>query len=352
MSIEHKLGIKASPTAVMALGDVDGAVGFLIGEENRGIEMMFTMMNNARLAVGLEGVGIADRAYQQARSYALERVQGRMLGGTDPDPVAIAHHPDVQRMVLTMKAQSEAARALAYFTASALDIARRHPDPETRRERQRLVDLLTPVVKGWSTDIGIDVANTGIQVNGGMGYIEESGVPQFLRDSRIAAIYEGTNGIQALDLVGRKVAGDGARSLRQLIVTIVADDAALAAIEDEDVSAIRSRLRAAVGNLEAATDWLLEVYPADPRRAVAGAVFYMHLLGCVAGGWLMAKAAAKAHSGLRNSEHAVPRGQAEDRALLCRYHPRRQRSAARQVHRRRQRAAQPRPGAVPLKSSS
>ena len=147
VSIEHKLGIKASPTAVMALGDVDGAVGFLIGEENRGLEMMFTMMNNARLAVGLEGVGIADRAYQQARSYAFERVQGRMLGGTDPNPVAIAHHPDVQRMVLTMKAQTEAARALAYFTASALDVARRHPDPETRRERQRLVDLLTPVVK-------------------------------------------------------------------------------------------------------------------------------------------------------------------------------------------------------------
>ena len=212
VSIENKMGIKATPTAVMSLGDDSGAIGFLIGEENRGLELMFTMMNNARLAVGLEGVGIADRAFQQARSYAFERVQGRQLGNDDPDAVPIVRHPDVQRMLLTMKSQTEAARALAYFTAAVLDMARRHPDDDARRQHQQLVDLLTPVVKAWCTDIGIHVANTAIQVQGGTGYIEESGAPQFLRDSRITAIYEGTNGIQALDLVGRKVAREGGGS--------------------------------------------------------------------------------------------------------------------------------------------
>ncbi|HRK96247.1 MAG TPA: acyl-CoA dehydrogenase family protein, partial [Rhodospirillales bacterium] len=205
VSLEHKLGINGSPTAVMAYGDNEGALGFLVGEENRGLELMFTMMNTARLAVGLEGIGIAERAYQDARAYALERVQGRAIGNDDPSPVPIAHHPDVQRMLMSMKSQTEAGRALAYAAAADTDIAERHPDPEVRRRHQRMVDLLTPVVKAWSTDVGIEVASTAIQVYGGMGYIEESGVAQHLRDARIAAIYEGTNGIQAADLACRKV---------------------------------------------------------------------------------------------------------------------------------------------------
>ena len=245
----------------MSFGDDRGAIGFLIGEENRGLDLMFTMMNNARLAVGLEGVGIADRAFQQARSYAFERIQGRQLGGDDPDAVAIVRHPDVQRMLLTMKSQTEAARALAYYTAAALDAARRHPDEETRLQRQRLVDLLTPVVKAWCTDIGIDVADTGIQVHGGIGYIEESGVPQFLRDARVAAIYEGTNGIQAMDLVGRKVAGDNGVAVRELIAAISSADADLATVGGPDIQAICARLRHAAADLTAATTWLLNTYP-------------------------------------------------------------------------------------------
>jgi alkylation response protein AidB-like acyl-CoA dehydrogenase len=301
VSIEHKLGINASPTTLMSFGDDRGAVGFLIGEENRGLDLMFTMMNNARLAVGLEGVGIADRAFQQARGYAFERIQGRRLGGTDPDAVAIVHHPDVQRMLLTMKSQTEAARALAYYTAATLDAARRHPDEETRCRRQRLVDLLTPVVKAWCTDVGIDVADTAIQVHGGIGYIEESGVPQLLRDARIAAIYEGTNGIQAMDLVGRKVAGDDGWAVRELVATIFSADTELAAIGDADVQAIRPRLRGAAADLAAATDWLLATYPRDPRRVAAGAVLYLRLLGNVTAGWLMTTAASRAAARLARS---------------------------------------------------
>ena len=308
VSIEHKLGINASPTAVMSLGDDGGAVGFLIGEENRGLGLMFTMMNNARLAVGLEGIGVADRAFQQARRYAFERVQGRQLGGEDPQAVAIVSHPDVQRMLLTMKSQTEAARALTYFTAAAVDTARRHADEETRRRRQLLVDLLTPVIKAWCTDIGIDVADCGIQVHGGMGYIEESGVPQLLRDARIAAIYEGTNGIQALDLVGRKVAGDGGAAVRDLIAVMVSADADLAKVGDADVQAIRGRLARAVADLTGATDWLLENYPGEPKRVSTGAVFYLRLLGNVVGGCLMAAAAAKAATQLAEA--------AGDRAFL------------------------------------
>jgi alkylation response protein AidB-like acyl-CoA dehydrogenase len=304
LSIENKMGIKASPTAVMSLGDDCGAIGFLIGEENRGLNLMFTMMNNVRLAVGVEGVGIADRAFQQARSYAFERVQGRQLGSDHPEAVAIIRHPDVQRMLLTMKSQTEAARALAYFTAAVLDTARRHPDDDTRRWHQQLVDLLTPVVKAWCTDIGIHVVNTGIQVQGGTGYMEESGAPQFLRDSRITAIYEGTNGIQAMDLVGRKVARDGGVAVRALTDVILSADRDLAAVGNADIQVIRGSLALAVADLTNATDWLIDTYPLNPSRAAAGAVFYLRLLGNVVSGWLMAKAAAKAAEQLkRGSDH-------------------------------------------------
>jgi hypothetical protein len=291
VSIEHKLGINASPTAVMSFGDDDGAIGYLVGEENRGLEHMFLMMNNARLAVGLEGVGIAERAYQQARDYARERVQSALIGGDDPSPVTIVHHPDVQRMLMTMKSQTEAARALAYYVAASLDIARRHPDPEIRSDRQSLADLLTPVVKAWCSDIGIEVANIGIQVHGGMGYIEESGAPQHLRDARIAAIYEGTNGIQANDLVGRKVARDRGAAATAFIAKVRRLDHDLGEVKGEDVAAIRAHLRRAVQDLAEATDWLLETFAGNPRRVAAGAAHYLKLTGIVAGGWLMAKAA-------------------------------------------------------------
>ncbi len=302
VSIEHKLGINGSPTAVMSFGDDGGAIGYLVGEENRGLDLMFMMMNNARLAVGLEGVGIADRAYQQARDYAADRVQGRMLGSDDPSPVTIVHHPEVQRMLLSMKCQTEAARALTYFVAGNLDLGKHHPDAETAARHRALVDLMTPVVKAWSTDIGIEVANTGIQVHGGMGYIEESGAPQHLRDARIAAIYEGTNGIQAIDLVGRKVARENGATVTALIARIRGFDAELGRTPGEDVAAIRVQLRAAVQNLADSTDWLLKSYPEDPRRVTAGAAHYLRLLGIVAGGWLMAKAAVIAERRLASGD--------------------------------------------------
>ena len=291
VSIEHKLGIHASPTAVMSYGDGDGAVGYLVGEENRGIECMFTMMNAARLGVGLEGVAIAERAYQQARAFALERIQGRALGGGDADPVAIVHHPDVRRMLLSMRAQTEAVRALAYFVAACLDMAKRHQNEKVRRQRQTLVDLLTPVVKAWSTDTGIEVANTGIQVHGGMGYVEETGAAQHLRDGRIAAIYEGTNGIQANDLVGRKVARDKGAGANAFIAMVRELDRELAAAQGDDIAAIRTRLAGGADALAGATRWLVETYPSDPRSVAAGAVHYLRLLGIVAGGWMMARAA-------------------------------------------------------------
>ena len=301
VSLEHKLGINGSPTAVMSYGDNEGALGFLVGEENRGLELMFTMMNAARLAVGLEGIGIAERAYQDAKAYALERVQGRDIGNDDPSPVPIAHHPDVQRMLMSMKSQTEAGRALAYAVAADADLAERHPDAQVRRRHQRMVDLLTPVVKAWSTDVGIEVASTAIQVYGGMGYIEESGVAQHLRDVRIAAIYEGTNGIQAADLAGRKVARDEGAAVRELIAELRAVEAELAA-GGEALVAIRRWLRTGLEDLGAATDWLVATYPAHPRRVAAVAAHYLRLMGIVAGGGLMAKAASKAARHLASGE--------------------------------------------------
>ena len=276
-SLEHKLGIKASPTAVMLFGESDGAVGYLVGEENRGLEYMFTMMNNARLIVGLEGVAIAERAYQRARAFAAERLQGRHPQ-TGEAPAAIIHHADVKRMLLSMRAQTEAARALTYWVAAKLDVAQRHPDADTAARAQSYVDLLTPVVKAWSTDIGVDVADTGVQVHGGMGFIEETGATQHLRDARIAPIYEGTNCIQALDLAGRKVGKDEGRTMLSLI------DEMRASIDG--MSTKHGRLTAAVDALEDATRWICETYRTDPVSASACAVPYLRLTGIAVGGWL------------------------------------------------------------------
>ncbi len=298
VSIEHKLGIHASPTAVMALGDNDGAIGYLVGEENHGLAYMFTMMNTERLAVGLEGVGISERAYQQARAYALDRVQSRKLGGDSPDPVAIIEHPDIRRMLLSMKSQTEATRGLAYFVAGQLDISERHADDETRRRAAALVDLLTPVVKAWSSDTGIEVASTGIQVHGGMGFIEESGAPQYYRDARVASIYEGTNGIQANDLVGRKVGRENGETAAALIAEMRALDEALAASDHADIAVIRKALSASIDALEAATTWIAETWRNDPAAVAAGAVPYLRLLGLTVGGWMMARAALAAEAQL------------------------------------------------------
>jgi alkylation response protein AidB-like acyl-CoA dehydrogenase len=298
-SLEHKLGIHASPTAVMAYGDNGGAIGYLVGEENKGLQYMFTMMNNARLAVGLQGVAIAERATQQAVSYARERVQSRDVAGGDAAPVTIIHHPDVRRMLLTMRALTEASRALAYLAAASLDIAKRHPDIEARKARQAMVDLLIPVVKGWSTEVGSEVAAIGVQVHGGMGYIEETGAAQFMRDAKIAEIYEGTNGIQANDLIGRKLTRDGGATAKAFIARMRDIDPALEAAGPA-LAGLRTSLSAGVTALDNATDWILERQKGDPRDAAAGAVPFMRLWGTVAGGWLLARGALAAAAELQS----------------------------------------------------
>ncbi|MDE0384697.1 MAG: acyl-CoA dehydrogenase [Defluviicoccus sp.] len=288
-ALEHKLGIHASPTAVMSYGDDEGAVGYLVGEENRGMKYMFTMMNNARLGVGREGLAMAERAFQQAREYAAGRVQGRALADPAAGPVAIVRHPDVQRMLMTMKAEIEAMRALSYSVAADLDVAGRHEDPGIRARRQARVDLLVPVVKAWCSDTGVAVASEAVQVHGGAGFIEETGAAQHYRDSRIAPIYEGTNGIQALDLVRRKILGDRGAALEDLM----AEMGALAQAAGSAATApILEALAGALAELREASDWLL----ADraPATAAAAATPYLALLGTVAGGWLLARSAVVA----------------------------------------------------------
>ena len=301
VSLERKLGINASPTCVMAYGDNDGAIGYLVGEENRGIEYMFTMMNNARLSVGLQGVAIAERAYQQALDFARTRVQGRAMGN-GAAAATIIHHPDVRRMLLGMKAQIEAGRALTYYAAAALDTAQRHPDADNRKAAQALVDLLTPVVKAWCTDLGCEVASTGVQIHGGMGFVEETGAAQHLRDARIAPIYEGTNGIQAADLVFRKVARDGGQSAGQFLDQVAALDERLASSGEEDIAAIRTNLADGLDALRAATDWVAATAKSDPTGAAAGSAHYLRMFGLVAGGFMMAQAALEASESMAAGE--------------------------------------------------
>ena len=293
VSIEHKLGIHASPTCVLAYGDQKGAIGYLVGEENRGLEYMFTMMNHARLAVGVEGVAVGERAYQHALEYARTRVQGRAIGQRSGDRVTIIHHPDVRRMLMSMRAQNEAMRALAYFAAATLDKARHHPDAAEKRRSHALLDLLTPIVKGWCTEQGVEVASTGIQVHGGMGFVEETGATQYLRDARITTIYEGTTGIQANDLIGRKVAHEKGATALAVIGAMRGIDARLAS-RGESLASLRVNFKDAVDGLEGATRWLVETYPRNAHAAAAVAVPYLKLFGTVAGGWMMARAALAA----------------------------------------------------------
>ena len=307
-SIEHKMGIHGSPTCVMAFGDDGGATGFVMGEPNRGIEYMFVMMNAARLGVGLEGVSISERAYQHALVWARERVQGRPVTkvpaslGVSPKAVPIIYHPDVKRMLLTMRAYAEATRALAYYAASCLDIAERSTDEKQKRFNQSLVDLLIPIVKGWSTEAGIEVTSLGIQVHGGMGYVEETGAAQYYRDARISAIYEGTTGIQANDLVGRKVGREGGQTALALIAEMEKLPAQLLALNDVNLKAVATQLTSGVAAAKRATEWIATMFPNNQAAVFAGAVHYLKLMGTVTGGWMMARAALAAANQIKAGE--------------------------------------------------
>lgn len=300
VSIEHKLGIHASPTCVMAFGDHGGAVGTLVGKANEGLKYMFIMMNAARYAVGLEGLALSERAYQQALGYARERVQGRAIEGS-ASPVAIVNHPDIRRMLMTMKAQIEAMRALAYVVAAAHDTAFHHPDESARKQNQAFVDLMIPVVKGWLTETGNEIAYLGVQVHGGMGFIEETGAAQHLRDARITTIYEGTTGIQANDLIGRKLAREGGATLKAVVgmmqQTIADLDKAGA-----ELTVVKNSLVIGVAAVAEAGTYVATQYATDVRAVAVGAVPFLKLMGIVSGGWMMAKAALVAWEKIQSGE--------------------------------------------------
>jgi 3-(methylthio)propanoyl-CoA dehydrogenase len=270
----------------------EDAIGWRIGEENRGLECMFTMMNNARLNIGVQGLAIAERACQQARDFAHTRVQGRPIGAAArADALPIIHHPDVKRMLLWMRAATEAMRALAYYTAAMMDRGRHHPEAAQRVAAQRRAELLTPVVKAWCTDLGVVVASTGIQVHGGMGYVEETGAAQYLRDARIGPIYEGTNGIQANDLVGRKLERDHGEAAGALATEIGETVTALRQAGSADLTVIAAALHQGLTAFESANSYLVE---ANAAEAAAGSSPYLTLLGTVAAGWLMGRQALAA----------------------------------------------------------
>ncbi|MDQ1356662.1 MAG: 3-(methylsulfanyl)propanoyl-CoA dehydrogenase [Acidimicrobiaceae bacterium] len=312
VSIEHKLGIHASPTCVMSYGDNGGAVGYLVGEANAGMRYMFHMMNVARLSVGLEGLAIAERAYQASRLYAQQRRQGRAVGAPATVSSPIVEHPDVRRMLLTMKAQTEAMRCLLYTNAAAMDRARHGADADERQASQELVDLLTPICKGWCTDVGVSVTSLAIQVHGGMGYVEETGVAQYYRDSRIAPIYEGTNGIQAIDLVMRKLPLRGGGVVKSLLGDM---DSVVGELAEAgpDLDPIRVGLGNGIEVLRQASAWLLGRVASEPNDALAGATPYLELFGLVAGGWLLARSALAAHRQLA----ANAGGGADDEEFLA-----------------------------------
>ena len=307
-SVEHKLGIHASPTCTMIYGDEGGALGWLVGEENKGLACMFTMMNNARLNVGIQGVSIADRAYQQALLFAQDRRQGRPLGQkTSPgvrsgEMSPIIEHPDVKRMLLEMRTKTAAARAICYATANAIDRSHRAGDAAAKKAALEEANLLIPVAKAFSTDIGVEVASTGVQVHGGMGFIEETGAAQHLRDARIATIYEGTNGIQAIDLVARKLAQSGGETVKIAITGYRQAAEALGTVNEPGFARAGAMLNDAIDALERSTDWLLKTLPDSPADALAGATPYLRLFGVTAGGAYLAKSALAARVALAAGE--------------------------------------------------
>ena len=305
VSIEHKLGIKASPTAVLQFGDKGGAVGYLVGQENRGLEYMFVMMNAARYAVGVQGIAIAERAYQKAAGFARERVQSRPVDGSLPGSGPIVHHPDVRRMLMTMRSLTEGCRALALTSAAAYDAAHKHPDPQVRKDNQAWYEFMVPLVKGYSTEMSLEVTNLGVQVHGGMGFIEETGAAQYYRDAKILTIYEGTSAIQANDLVGRKTLRDGGTTARAVAARVAATEAELAARTSEAARAMHRRLAAARAAFDEVVGFVVDNARARPNAVFAGSVPYMMLAGNLVAGWQMARALCVAEDRLAAGEDAA-----------------------------------------------
>ena len=289
VSIEHKLGIKASPTAVLQFGDHGGATGYLVGEENHGLEYMFVMMNAARFAVGMQGIAVAERAYQKAVQYAKDRVQSRDLAGS-PGPVAIIHQPDVKRMLMTMRSYIEGSRALAYYAAAAYDAQHASPNEVSARENQELYEFLVPIVKGFSTEMSIDVASLGVQVHGGMGFIEETGAAQYYRDARILTIYEGTTAIQANDLIGRKTVRDGGAVAKGIAQKILQTEKDLAASGSADAKAVLKQLSPAREAFETSVTYIVTHAKTDIKAVYAGSFAYLRLCGLLFSAWQMARA--------------------------------------------------------------
>jgi alkylation response protein AidB-like acyl-CoA dehydrogenase len=303
VSIEHKLGIHASPTCVLAFGEKDGAIGYLVGKANHGLEYMFIMMNAARLSVGLEGYAVGERSYQRAAEYARTRVQGKPPVAQGDGPVSIIHHPDIKRMLLTMKSTTEACRAVSMYTAYQLDIAGHHPDEKQRALAQARGDLLIPIIKGWCTETGNQIAGVGVQVHGGMGFIEETGAAQYVRDVRITTIYEGTTGIQSNDLIGRKIGRDGGAAMNLLLTDMARELEELQAT-DPATAATRKAALEAVGLLQDSTQALVKALGSRPDAAMAVSVPYLMLCGYVMGGWLLARSSAIAANNLQGPERS------------------------------------------------
>jgi len=290
VSIEHKMGIKASPTAVLQYGDHGGAVGYLVGQENRGLEYMFIMMNSARYAVGMQGIAIAERAYQHAVAYAKDRVQSRPVDGSMNASAPIIHHPDVKRMLMTMRAYTEGCRAMASVAAAAYDAAHHHPDAEARKQNQAFYEFMVPLVKGYSTEMSLEVTSLGVQVHGGMGFIEETGAAQYYRDAKILTIYEGTTAIQANDLVGRKTARDGGQTARAIAAQIEKTEAELAKSDSSAAAAaVLKRLKAAREAFVQVVDFVAGQTKASPNAVFAGSVPYLMLAGNLVAGWQLAR---------------------------------------------------------------
>ncbi|MEZ5657746.1 MAG: acyl-CoA dehydrogenase [Burkholderiaceae bacterium] len=314
VSIEHKLGIHGSPTCVLQYGDDKGevgpgAIGHLVGEENRGLQYMFVMMNAARYAVGVQGLAVAERAYQHALAFARDRVQSRDIAGSAA-AVTIIHHPDVRRLLMSMRSQVEAARSLAYYAAAQCDYAHRAPEPAQREAARAQYEFLVPLVKGWITEMTNDVASAGVQVHGGMGYVEETGAAQYYRDARILAIYEGTTAIQANDLVGRKTGRDGGRVAQQMIAGVRETASTLETSGNADLCAIARRLSSGADAMQAVVEYVLAQSASDPRGVHAGSVPYLKLAGMVLAGWQLARAAQAAAEriGAAGADQAFLRG--------------------------------------------
>jgi 3-(methylthio)propanoyl-CoA dehydrogenase len=289
VSIEHKMGIKASPTAVLQYGDNGGAVGYLVGQENRGLEYMFIMMNAARYAVGVQGIAIAERSYQKATQYARDRVQSRPVDGSIKAAAPIIHHPDVRRMLMTMRAYTEGCRAMASVAAAAFDAAHHHPDADTRKQNNAFYEFLVPLVKGFSTEMSLEVTSLGVQVHGGMGFIEETGAAQYYRDAKILTIYEGTTAIQANDLVGRKTSRDGGQTAKAITAQVQQTVVALQDQGSAAALAIAKRLEAGRQAFDDVIDFIVQTAASDPNAAYAGSVPYLMLAGNVLAGWQLAR---------------------------------------------------------------